>query len=156
MGANRAYRDPRLPYQFANDHDPTAMVPSPVPDNPDIHTDPLLVTPAHPTVDIEQGHATGMRQRIKRHGSSSPAMQALERLGRTMTNAHKKDYERKRSPDMDEDAASSSDDEEGEEEEEDAAAGDFYQRTAEGMGDPSVAKPAVDAARWEDHTQYSP
>lgn len=130
VGANRAYRDPRLPYHFASDHDSTIMIASPVPQDPDIHTDPLLVTPAQPTVDVEQGHAAGIRRRIKRHGPSSPAMQALERLGRTMTNAHKKDYERKRGSDALDDAGSSSDDEE--EEEEEAEAADYFAMTEGG------------------------
>lgn len=128
VGANRAYRDPCLPYHFASDYDPAAMVASPVPFDPEVHTDPLLVTAAQPTVDVEQGNASGMRRRVKRHGSSSPAMQALERLGRTMTNAHKKDYERKRSADLDDGAASSSDEEE---EEEEAAAEDYFSRTVD-------------------------
>ncbi|KAH0606240.1 uncharacterized protein H6S33_003901 [Morchella sextelata] len=155
VGANRAYRDPRLPYHFASDNESTTMVASPVPADPEAHSEPLLVTPAHPTVDIEQGHATGMRHRqsrnsrIKRHGSGSPAMQALERLGRTMTNAHKKDYERKRGSEDDAGASSSDDEEEeGEEEEGELESADFYQRTAEGeAGELTLIKTVTEAGR---------
>ncbi|KAH8151012.1 uncharacterized protein LAJ45_04713 [Morchella importuna] len=130
------------------------MVASPVPENPEAHSEPLLVTPAHPTVDIEQGHATGMRHRqsrnsrIRRHGSGSPAMQALERLGRTMTNAHKKDYERKRGSEDDADGSSSDEEEEGEEEEGGLESADFYQRTAEGeAGELTLTKTVTEAGR---------
>lgn len=75
-------------------------------------------------------------------------MQALERLGRTMTNAHKKDYERKRG--SDDDAGSSSSDEEEEEEgdEEGELESDFYQRTAEGeAGELTLTKTVTEAGR---------
>jgi hypothetical protein len=59
-------------------------------------------------------------------------MQALERLGRTMTTAHMKDYERKHgmaeSEDEDEDLRASSDEDDGE---------DFYEMTAGTEGYPS-------------------
>lgn len=76
-------------------------------------------------------------------------MQALERLGRTMTNAHKKDYERKRGSEDDADGSSSDEEEEGEEEEGGLESADFYQRTAEGeAGELTLTKTVTEAGRW--------
>ncbi|PWW78549.1 EXS-domain-containing protein [Tuber magnatum] len=121
VGANRAYRDPRLPYRFPAPEQ--ICLPCPTPEGT---ATPLLITTSVPTVDVERSAVRRRHRSRRRSGTkTSPAMQALERLGRTMTNAHKKDYERKRSTaeseDEDEDLGVSSDEDDGE---------DYYERTA--------------------------
>ncbi|CUS07255.1 unnamed protein product [Tuber aestivum] len=121
VGANRAYRDPRLPYRFS----PPEQICLPCPTPEDTAT-PLLITTSVPTVDVERSAVRRRHRSRRRSGTkTSPAMQALERLGRTMTTAHMKDYERKRgaaeSEDEDEDLGVSSDEDDGD---------DYYERTA--------------------------
>jgi hypothetical protein len=128
VGANRAYRDPRLPYRFSTPEQPCLSFPT-----PEDSATPLLITTSVPTVDVERCAVRRRHRSRRRSGTKvSPAMQALERLGRTMTTAHMKDYERKHgmaeSEDEDEDLRASSDEDDGE---------DFYEMTAGTEGYPS-------------------
>jgi len=132
VGANRAYRDPRLPYRFPDPEQ--SSIPCPILEG---STTPLLITSSIPTVDIERSAVRRRHRSRRRSGTkTSPAMQALERLGRTMTTAHMKDYERKRSTaeseDEDEDLGASSDEEDD--------GDDYYERTA-GTGANTPLKP---------------
>lgn len=125
MGANRAYRDPRLPYRFPVLEPMT--VPSPAVDDA---SSPLVISSGLPTVDVERSNIRRRHRSRRRSGTkTSPAMQALERLGRTMTTAHTKDYERRNGTGSDEE--DTLEDLSSDEEEDD---GDFYVRTAVGSG----------------------
>jgi hypothetical protein len=84
----RAYRDPKLPYRFKEGDLPPQTPIEPTAET----TPPFLEAPMEdrlrPAVDIE----TGVSSAVKRNATIS----TLHRLGRTLSRAHRADYERKK------------------------------------------------------------
>jgi len=81
----RAYRDPKLPYQFHECDKPAPAPMSPAVDEPDaIPLIELPIVKMREDLEARAQEASGMVR-----------MSTLHRLGRTLTTAHRKDYERK-------------------------------------------------------------
>ncbi|KAF8542931.1 EXS family-domain-containing protein [Trichophaea hybrida] len=82
--AMRAYRDPKLPYQFHENDEPAPTPISPAMQEP--YAVPMIELSTVIHGDLETG-------------AQEPAMKlsksTMHRLGRTLTTAHRKDYERK-------------------------------------------------------------
>jgi len=118
VGANRAYRNLPLPYRFARE--------SPSPPTEDESLEPIDATNVSVELDLERTDT--LRHRFSRSAAPpSPMVRAMNRVGRTLNQAHLQDYERRRSDDNEEGEISgeSDDEEDGE---------DYYERTREAEG----------------------
>jgi hypothetical protein len=88
--AMRAYRDPKLPYRFKEDDLPAQTPTTPVAETSQSFLGVPTVEHLKPAADIETGASTA----VKRNAT----MSTLHRLGRTLSRAHRADYERKKRP----------------------------------------------------------
>lgn len=102
VGANRAYRDFPLPFQFASQsHMPLVAYQPAVPSTISETGDNLFHAPIPVAVTADLERIESRRRRMS-EAQPSPVVRTMTRVGRSMHHAHLNDYERKR-PNLNED-----------------------------------------------------